>query len=155
VRGPLRASAGRAVLAAILLAAVLAACDAGGSYPGEAPRASVAPFAGPAWSALSIRGLAVPPDTPAQITFTADEVRGTGPCNSFGGHYRLDAASGRIAFDQMAATARGCVDENRTAIDVAFFQAISRADRVFLDPDGRLHLTGLAGEVVLAKMVEG
>jgi hypothetical protein len=55
----------------------------------------------------------------------------------------------------MAATTRGCVDENRTEIDVAFFGAISRADRVFLDPDGRLHLTGPGGEVILAEMVEG
>ena len=138
---------------AVLLALVVGACDdapppAGGASPVPSPAA----FVGPAWSALSIRGLAVPPGMPVQVSFTVDEVRGTGPCNSFGGRYRLDMGSGRVAFDEMAATARGCVDENRTAIDVAFFQAISRADRLFLDPDGRLHLTGAAGEVVLSRV---
>lgn len=149
-------SVGRAVFVAIVLVATLAACDPAAPPPGDASAApSPAAFAGPGWSALSIRGLAVPPGLPVQVSFTADEIRGIGPCNAFGGRYRFDAASGRIAFDQMAATARGCVDENRTAIDVAFFEAISRADRLFLDPDGRLHLTGPGGEVVLAKMVEG
>jgi heat shock protein HslJ len=151
-----RRAAPAALPLAILVALLVGACDAAVPPPGEgSPAPSAAAFAGPVWTALSIRGLAVPPGTPVQVSFTADEVNGTGPCNSFGGRYRFDTGSGRIAFDEMAATARGCVDENRTAIDVAFFGAISRADRAFLDPDGRLHLTGPGGEVILAKLVEG
>jgi heat shock protein HslJ len=156
MRRPTRQSIGRAIVVAVVLTAWLVACDAAPAPSGGgSPAPSAAAFAGPPWSALSIRGLAVPPGLSVQVSFTADEIRGIGPCNSFGGHYRFDAASGRIAFDQMAATARGCVDENRTAVDAAFFEAISRADRVFLDPDARLHLTGPGGEVVLAKVVEG
>src|SRR5262249_51103908 len=148
-------SIGRAVLVAVVLAVVLAACDAEASPSGAASPAAPAAFPGPAWAALSIRGLAGPPGMSGQVSFTAEEIPRAGPCNAFGGRYRFDAGSGRITFDQMAATTRGCVDENRTAVDVAFFAAISRADRAFLDPDGRLHLTGQGGEVVLAKVVEG
>jgi heat shock protein HslJ len=139
-----------------LLVLGLAGCDAAGpSRGGASPAASPAFFVGPRWSALAIRGLDVPPGTPVTVRFTVDSVEGTGPCNTFGGSYRFDAGSGAIVFDQLASTPRGCVDENRTAIDTSFFQVLSRADRLFVDPDGRLHLTGPAGDVVLAKLVEG
>jgi heat shock protein HslJ len=89
------------------------------------------------------------------MTFTIDQVQGSGGCNRFGGGYRYDESSGRIAFDRLAMTAMGCVDEHRGALETVFFQAVGQADRLYLDADGRLHLTGPGGEVVLEKAAAG
>jgi hypothetical protein len=40
-------------------------------------------------------------------------------------------------------------------IETAFSGILAGADRLALDADGRLHVTGPAGEIVLAKALEG
>jgi heat shock protein HslJ len=137
------------VFLAILLAALLAACDAEATPPPSA--AAPVGIVGPTWIATSIRGVPVAAESAPTITFASDQVRGTGACNDFGGGYRFDPATGQIRFDALAVTARGCLDEQRTATDTAFFQAISGADRLFLDEGGQLHLIGSGGAIVFVK----
>jgi heat shock protein HslJ len=89
------------------------------------------------------------------IQFAGARVRGSGGCNEFSGEYRYDEPTGAVAFDQLAMTAMGCLDGRVSAVETAFGSILAGADRLRLDADGRLHVTGPAGEIVLAKGLEG
>jgi heat shock protein HslJ len=143
-----------ALLAALVILGVAVACDdavvPSGSL-GPAPDA----FLNVGWSVVSIRGQAPVPDSEPSIAFSATHVKGSGGCNQFGGNYRYDPSTGAIAFDQLAMTAMGCLDQRVGSVETAFMQALTQADHLDLDADARLHLTGAGGEIVFAKMLEG
>jgi heat shock protein HslJ len=145
----------RLVVAVLVLAGLaVAGCDAATPAPSGSTLPTSA-FVGPDWGAIAIRGLAPVPGHEPRITFGPGSVRGTGGCNGFSGAYRYDAATGAIAFDQLAMTAMGCLQPGVGGVETAFSDALARADHLAMDADGRLHLTGAGGEVVLAKLLEG
>jgi heat shock protein HslJ len=142
------------LIAALALASLAVACDAAiPAASGIGPAASA--FVGPRWTAIAIRGQAPVPGHEPAIQFTDGGVRGSGGCNGFSGGYRHDERTGAIAFDRLAMTAMGCLDPRVGQVEAAFSDVLVSADRVSLDADGRLHLTGPAGAIVLAKAVEG
>jgi heat shock protein HslJ len=143
-----------AAVAAVVIVALVAACD-----EAIAPSGSAGPspdsFVNVPWSAISIRGLAPVPGSEPSIVFAVAHVKGSGGCNQFRGDYRYDQATGTIELANLAMTAMGCLDPKVSSVETAFAQALTQANRLDLDADGRLRLTGTGGEVVFAKMVEG
>jgi heat shock protein HslJ len=152
-RGRQAADMRAALLAVLLFASLVAGCDAAmapGS-PGPAPGA----FVGPSWSAISVAGHAPVPGREPSVQFAGGQFRGSGGCNQLFGNYRYDQATGAIEFRNIGMTAIGCLDGQVSTIEATFTQALGQANRLDLDADGRLHLSGAAGEIVLAKAIEG
>ncbi len=114
---------------------------------------SASAFVGPNWTAITIRGQAPVPGSEPTIQFVGGNVNGSGGCNHFSGGFRYDEATGAVAFDQLAMTAMACVDQRVGAVETAFSGALAQANQLALDGDGRLHLAGPGGEIVLAKAV--
>ncbi len=84
------------------------------------------------------------------MAFSADQVKGSGGCNSYSGLYRYDPSTGAIAFDRVAMTAMACLEHARAAVEMAFGTAMTAATSASIDPQGRLVLTGPGGEILLA-----
>ena len=82
--------------------------------------------------------------------FGADQVRGSGSCNSYGGAYRFDSATGQIEFQNLGMTAMACAEQARNEYEGVFSAALVRASSASFDSDGRLVLSGPAGRIVLA-----
>jgi heat shock protein HslJ len=143
-------------MVAATVSVLLVACDESAPpAPAASPGPPASAFIGPRWSAIAVRGEAPVPGAEPTMTFGETQVQGTGGCNQFSGTYRYDAATGTIAFGSLAMTAMGCIDNRINAIESHFAEVIGRATRLDLDADGRLHVSGPSGEVILAKMVEG
>ena len=143
-----------APIVALVLVAALAACDAADPAPpggGSGPPT----LQSTTWSVLTIAGRAPQPGVTLTISFAASTARGSGGCNQFGGSYQYESSSGRIAFKELGMTAMACVDNRTMAFESAFAQALTQATRLDRDADGRLHLSGPGGEIVLAAMIEG
>ena len=148
------------LIASLVLAALVAAsCDVGPPAASAGSPGSLGPPAaaieGPTWTAIAVGGQLPVPGHEPSIQLDAGRVRGSGGCNGFSGGYRYDAATGAIAFDGLAMTAMGCLDPRVGLVETAFSGILVGADRLALDADGRLHVTGPAGEIVLAKALEG
>ena len=148
------------LIASLVLAALVAAgCDVGAPAASAGSPGSLGPPAaaieGPTWTAIAVGGQRPVPGHEPSIQLSAGRVRGSGGCNGFSGGYRYDAATGAIAFDGLAMTAMGCLDPRVGAVETAFSGILAGADRLTIDADGRLHVTGPAGEIVLAKALEG
>jgi heat shock protein HslJ len=143
-----------ALVLGLLVVCVVAACDeseAPGGSAGPAPDA----FVNVPWSVISIRGQAPIPGHEPSIVFAGAHIKGSGGCNQFGGDFRYDQRTGAIELSNLAMTAMGCLDMRVGSVETAFVQALTEANRLDLDADGRLHLNGSGGEIVLAKVVEG
>ncbi len=143
-----------ALVLGLLVVSVVAACDdavAPGGNVGPAPEV----FVNVPWSAISIRGQAPIPGHEPSIVFAGAHAKGSGGCNQFGGDYRYDQGTGTIELSNLAMTAMGCLDQRVGSVETAFVQALAQANGLGLDADGRLHLNGPGGEIVLAKVVEG
>jgi heat shock protein HslJ len=82
--------------------------------------------------------------------FKIADAIGSGGCNDWYSPYRYDPSSGRIAFDQVAMTARGCANAAAGPVEEAFAKALVAVTSASIDPAGRLVLSGTGGEVVLA-----
>jgi heat shock protein HslJ len=147
----------RLLIPLLVLAALAAAgCDEGapaGSAGSPGPPAAA--VEGPTWTAIAIGGQPPVPGHEPSIQLVGGRVRGSGGCNGFSRGYRYDERTGTIAFDNLAMTAMGCLDPRVGPIETAFSGILAGADRLALDADGRLHVTGPAGEIVLAKALEG
>jgi heat shock protein HslJ len=135
----------------VVLVLIVAGCDEVASPDGGSGTLPAVAFVGPTWSAISVAGQQPVPDAVPTMIFTADRVKGNGGCNTFGGGYRYDGSSGRIAFEPLAMTLMACLDNHRMVVESAFVGAVNTADHLAVDADGRLHLTGPGGEVVLTK----
>ena len=147
----------RILIAFLVLAALTAAgCEEGAPAvsPGS-PGPPAAAIEGPTWTAIAVGGQLPVPGHEPTIQLLAGRVRGSGGCNGFSGRYRYDAGTGAVAFDNLAMTAMGCLDPRIGTVESAFSGILAGADRLALDADGRLQLTGPAGEIVLAKALEG
>jgi len=103
-------------------------------------------LAGTAWWAVSVAGAAPVAGREPTITFAADRVSGTTGCNQYFGGYTL--VGGAIAFSEVGMTRMAC-DDAIGQIEGAFTSALTAATTAAIDAEGRLHLAGTGGEIVL------
>lgn len=141
-------------VAVALALAIVAGCDEAGPSGGSGGP-HPATLAGTSWSILSAAGRPAVPGSNPTIAFADSAARGSGGCNSFGGAYRYDPASGALAFAELGMTAMACAEPNRNDFETLFVQVLQRVDSSGIDPDGHLILAGPAGQIVLIRLVEG
>ena len=135
-----------AALVMILVVAV-AACSSSSS---EGTRdAHPATLAGTAWRVVSVGGRAPIALTQPTAVFAADRVTGSGGCNTFGGRYRYDPATGQIKMHDLGMTLIACVQAPRNDFEAVFFQTLGQANLVSVDAQGRVGLSGPGGVIVL------
>ena len=106
-------------------------------------------LAGTAWRVVAINGRPPVAGSEPTAVFGAADVKGSAGCNTYGGAYAYDATNGRIAFQNLAMTAMGCVEPGRGEVEAMFTKAINAATSASMDPQGRLVLSGPGGEIVL------
>ena len=141
------ASVGVLIMVALLVSAI-----AGGCSPAAAP--SLARDSHPAtlemtaWRLVAIQGRQPPAGSDATLHFEAGRVAGNGGCNSFGGSYLYDVATGALAIGDLGSTKRACVEPARNDLEAAYFQALRGVATASVDPDGRLILGGSGAELV-------
>jgi heat shock protein HslJ len=135
-----------------LLVAALAALVVGGCSPEAAP--SVAPDSHPAtlarttWTLVSIQGQAPAAGTAVTVEFGPDRLSGASGCNSYGGGYAYDPASGDLRIGDLGSTKRACAKPALNELEAAFLLALRGVSAASLDPDGRLVLRGSGPELV-------
>ena len=105
-----------------------------------------ASLAGTAWRAVSVAGAAPVAGREPTIRFEADRISGTTGCNQYFGGYTL--VGGAIAFSEVGMTRMAC-DDAIGQIEGAFTSALTAATTAAIDAEGRLHLAGTGGEIVL------
>jgi len=103
-------------------------------------------LAGTAWRAVSVADAAPVAGREPTITFAADRVSGTTGCNQYFGGYTL--VGGAIAFSAVGMTRMAC-DDAVGQFEGAFTAALTATTTAAIDADGRLHLGGPGGEIVL------
>jgi heat shock protein HslJ len=133
----------------LVLAIVVAACDAVGASPeGETPEpVASAGLESRSWTIQSIGPITLPPDAGATLSVEPDgTVSGETGCNRYTGGVSVDGAS--LTFGPLATTRMACEpalqEQERAVLD-----ALAGVTGWALDGDGRLHLTG-STELVLA-----
>jgi heat shock protein HslJ len=129
--------------AAILSVFVLAGCgEAGGSTPPLT-------LAGTTWRAVSVAGRSPVADREPTISFEADQVRGSGGCNQFGGSY--SDVDGVLVVGELTMTLMGCPDPIGS-IETAFMGTLTALKSASIDDSGRLVLDGPGGQVLLVRV---
>jgi heat shock protein HslJ len=106
-------------------------------------------LSGSEWSVVSVDGRAAPlPGKEPSVAFAAGTVTGDGGCNRFSGNYRYEPTTGQITFQELAMTARGCLDDRLNAFETSFMQAFGTAQQAGIDGP-RLVLTSPGHRIVL------
>jgi heat shock protein HslJ len=131
-------------IALVLSGLVACAPDAAATPIREAHPSTLA---GTSWRLVAVGRTSVPAGPDVTLEFGDGEMRGTGPCNGFGGPYQYRSETGEIAFGAIVSTKRACVDQGRGQLENALFAAIRSAALASMDETGRLVLTG-AGEAL-------
>jgi heat shock protein HslJ len=136
------------VVLVALVAALVAACGGSGASSSPSVAGWPATLVGTNWGVVSVAGQAsVPAHTPF-IGFTADRAQGTGGCNSFGGPYTYDPASGKLTFGQLMMTLMACQGPQGD-FETVFFAALQGPQQVTQTADN-LFFDGPKGRIVLA-----
>jgi heat shock protein HslJ len=138
----------RLLVAIAALALVLAACDADAPAPstGAPGVGHPATLAGTSWIVAAIGGAATPRDGQPSMGFDASSVKGSAGCNSFGGRYQYDAATGELRFEALGMTAMACAEPVRNEVERAFTLVLGQPGLVAsFDADGHLVLASAAG----------
>ena len=130
----------------LLMALALAACDAFGLVRESHPAA----LSQTAWRVVAIDGRAPVPGGEPTAAFDVDRVSGSAGCNSYGGRYAYDPATGAISFGELGRTLMLCTEPARNDVETAFMKALVRVSDASIDPEGRLVLSGGGSEIVLA-----
>ncbi len=127
-------------LAALTLAtlALLAGCAV-------APKAGT--LTGPAWTIESIAGEAPAGPRPATLRFEEGRLAGQGPCNRYGGAWRMEGEQLRI--DALLATRMAC-PEPAMAQEARLLRLLETARLGRLTAD-RLEITGADGARLVAR----
>ena len=133
-------------LAVVVCAVVLVACSDGDLVREAHPTA----LTGTAWRVVWINGQAPGAGSEPTAVFSSTDVKGSAGCNSYGGHYDYDPATGRLALRDLGMTAMLCAEQERNRVEAAFTNALGKAASASIDPAGRLVLSGPGGEIVLA-----
>jgi heat shock protein HslJ len=125
----------------LLVAGGITGCDEADVFP-SGPAATLA---GTAWRAISVGGkLPVAAHEP-WITFTTDQVTGSGGCNGFGGTYTF--VNGILKFGEIATTLALC-DGPVGSIESSFGEVLRTVRSVSIDASGQLLIDGTAGQVL-------
>jgi heat shock protein HslJ len=128
--------------AAILSVFVLAGCGEAG---GSTPRLTLD---GTTWRAVSAAGRSPVADREPTISFEADQVRGSGGCNQFGGSY--SDVDGDLVVGELTMTLMGC-PEPIGSIETVFMGTLTALKSASIDDSGRLVLDGPGGQVLLVR----
>jgi heat shock protein HslJ len=107
-------------------------------------------LANTAWRAVSINGQPVVAGSEPTAKFMVTDSNGSGGCNDWFSPYKYDPSTGRLTFEQLAMTARGCLDPTAASVETAFANVLSTVSTASIDPDGRLVLAGSGGQIVFA-----
>lgn len=107
-------------------------------------------LANTAWRAVSINGQTPVAGSEPTARFMITDANGSGGCNDWFSPYTYDPSTGRLAFEQLAMTARGCLDPAAQASETAFAAVLGTVTSASIDPEGRLVLSGQGGEIVMA-----
>lgn len=136
----------RALALLLSVAFMLVACDVGTGSPPAPVDGHPATLAGTSWVVSAIGGVATPRDSMPTIAFDASTARGSGGCNSFGGSYRYQPATGELQFHDLGMTAMACAEPARNQVETAFMMAIGQPFLIAtLQPDGHLVLASQGG----------
>jgi heat shock protein HslJ len=130
----------------LLAGASIAAC-AGSDLSREAHPTTLT---GTVWRVVAVNGRPSIPGSEPTAAFAETEVKGSAACNSYGGRYVYDPATGAIAFRDLGMTMMACAEPARNEMETIFAQAINQAISASIDQEGRLVLSGPGGEIVLA-----
>ena len=130
--------------ALVLVAILLAAC---GPLTREAHPSTLA---NTVWRAVSVNGQPPVAGNEPTARFMVTDAKGSGGCNDWFSPYTYDPSSGRIAFMQLAMTARGCDAPELEPVERAFADVLEAVTDASIDPEGRLVLSGPAGKIVFA-----
>jgi heat shock protein HslJ len=134
-----------AILFLVVLAILLSACGEGDLTREAHPST----LAGSGWRVVSVNGRPPIAGSAPTAIFAATDVKGSAGCNSYGGQYTYDSATGSIAFRDIAQNLVLCVEPARNDIEALFMRAINQASSASIDPDGLLVLSGPGGEILL------
>lgn len=134
------------VLLVALAVGTIAGCEAE-APPSDGPiDGHPGALAGTSWAVSAIGGVATARDAQPLIGFDATTAKGSGGCNSFGGRYDYDPATGELRFRDVGMTAMACVERGRNEVETAFIQALGQPVLVAtFDPDGHLVLASPTG----------
>jgi heat shock protein HslJ len=136
-------------VAPLVLLAALAACSGPPGPSNVVREGHPATLAGTAWPVVSVGGRVPVAAAVPSATFAADRVTGSGGCNSYGGGYQYDPASGRIQMHNLVMTSMACLEAPRNDFETAFFRALGTANLAAVDARGRLMLSGPGGMIAL------
>ena len=136
-------------LVAALLFVALAGCSTEPGPSESHPAGHPATLAGTAWRVVSVGGRAPVAAARPTAVFSPDRITGSGGCNTYGGRYRYDPATGQIEMRDLGMTLMACVEAPRNDVETAFFQTLGQANLVSVDPHGVLTLSGPGGVIVL------
>jgi heat shock protein HslJ len=126
---------------------VLAACAPG--PPASMTRVShPTSLAGTTWRLLTVQGRPAPAGHEPTITFDGVRVSGDSGCNSFGGQFAYEPATGELRMSNLASTLRDCFEPARIDVEKAYLPALQGAAIASIDSDGHLVLSGPATELV-------
>jgi heat shock protein HslJ len=137
-------------LAAVVAALAIALAGCSTLYdPPPSLGPGPATLVGTSWRVVNVAGRAPVAAARPTAMFTADRVTGSGGCNTYGGRYRYDPATGRIEFGEMGMTAMACLEAPRNDFETAYVQTLAQANLVTVDAQGVLTLSGPGGVIVL------
>jgi heat shock protein HslJ len=137
----------RALLAAVATMFILTACAA--EPPASLTRVShPTNLAVTSWRLLSVQGRSVPAGPDVTLEFNGDQVSGNGGCNTFGGQFTYEPATGALALSSLFSTMRACVEPARNDVETAYLKALQSAAVANMDSAGHLVLTGSGAELV-------
>ena len=118
------------VLALLLVGLLLAACAPAGSGQVE--------LDGTQWQLNAINGEEVSEMLAGRaitIRFEGGEAGGSAGCNSYGGSYEANPASGSISFSDLFATLMACEDDAVMQLEASFLEALNNATNYEIEGD--------------------
>ncbi len=137
----------RVLTALVATAFILSACAA-------EPPASLTRVSHPStldrttWRLLSIQGRPAPASPDLTLEFDADRFSGNGGCNTFGGQFTYEPATGALAVTGLFSTMRACLEAARNDVESAYLNGLQGVTVANMDSDGHLVLSGSAAELV-------
>jgi heat shock protein HslJ len=137
----------RAVLAVVATLFMLTACAA--EPPASLTRIShPTTLDGTIWRLLSVQGRAVPVSPALTLEFNGDRFSGNGGCNTFGGQFTYEPASGAVAVTGLFSTMRACLEGARNDVESAYLNGLQGVTVANMDSAGHLVLSGPGTELV-------
>jgi heat shock protein HslJ len=126
---------------ALALVLVVTACSSGASDSPGGIR-----LEGVTWRTVTISGRPPAPNHVPSLTIVGSTISGSGGCNKFTAHVRVE--SSRLVVDELAMTAMACLDDVANTLEQQFVTILGSRPLIGAR-DGHLVLSGAVGEIVL------